>query len=131
MADNISNKYEASFLASILKVAELCKDSICICLQIDSNTKKVINITFSKEFANYGKGLFIRRGDKIYSGSLANSLTKRDSSFHYQIYKDPSDWFPDFRGSSEAILHEWSFKMGDNIITFLELIDTSLYKLYF
>ena len=48
----------------------------------------------------------------------------------HQQYQNPRDWFPNFKGSEDAILHEWAFDMGENIITFLELIDTSIYSLY-
>lgn len=49
---------------------------------------------------------------------------------NHQLCSSPQDWFPNFIGSDEAELHEWSFDMGENIITFLELIDTSMYSLY-
>ena len=129
--ENLSLKYDASFMAAALRTASLMNDSICICLQISKNTKKIINMTWSKAFSEYKRGLFISRNTEPYSGSIAASLIKVTSTLcTHQLCKSPSDWFPDFRGSNEAQLHDWSFDMGENIITFLELIDTSIYSLY-
>ena len=129
--DNLSNKYDASLLASALKAASLMEDSCCICLQINPDTKKIVNLQYSKAFGEYKRGLYISRGSEIYSNSIAGSLIRGNFRSEYQKYTDPKDWFPGFYGSDEAELHEWSFLIGDNIITFLELIDTSEYKLHF
>lgn len=129
--NNISEKYDASITASALKTASLMNDSICICLMIDPLNNKIINVKYSKAFADYGKGLYLDRNSEIYKGSMTSSLIKRgDQGYNYQKYKTPSDWFPNFYGSEEAELHEWAFYIGENIITFLELVDTSDYKLY-
>ncbi len=131
IVDNISEKYDASKTASALKVASLMKDSICICLMINPSQKKIIKVQYSQSFAEYKRGLYLDANSLIYKGSVANSLIVRgDQGYNYQKYTDPSDWFPQFRGDSEATLHEWSFKIGDSIITFLELIDTSEFSLY-
>ena len=106
-------------------------DSICVCLQINKQSKKIINFKYSDAFRDYKKGLFIEKNSEPSSGTLANSLIKSKTICTHQTYNNPSDWFPNFYGSSEAKLHEWSFDMGENIITFLELIDTSEYNLYF
>ena len=36
-----------------------------------------------------------------------------------------------FYGNDNAYINEWAFKVGPSIITFLELVDTSEYSLYF
>lgn len=129
--DNLSLKYDASIMASALKAASLMNDSICICLQISKNTGNIINFKYSNAFREYGKGLFITKNTKPYSGSIASTILKGGISLSaHQLYRCPKDWFPNFRGSEEAELHEWSFDMGENIITFLELIDISMYSLY-
>lgn len=129
--NNLSLKYDTSIMASALKAASLMNDSICICLQISKNNGKIINFKYSNAFREYGKGLFITKGTNPYSGSIANTILKGKISLSsHQLYRCPKDWFPNFRGSEEAELHEWSFDMGENIITFLELIDTSIYSLY-
>ena len=129
--NNLSLKYDTSIMASALKAASLMNDSICICLQISKNNGKIINFKYSNAFREYGKGLFITKGTNPYSGSIANTILKGKISISsHQLYRYPKDWFPNFRGSEEAELHEWSFDMGENIITFLELIDTSMYSLY-
>ncbi len=128
---NLSNKFDASVMASALRTANLMNDSICICLQINKQSKKIINFRYSNAFKDYKRGLFIEKNTEPYSGSVANSLIKGTTICTYQYYNNPSDWFPNFYGSQEAKLHEWSFDMGENIITFLELIDTSDYNLYF
>ena len=129
--NNLSLKYDTSIMASALKAASLMNDSICICLQISKNNGKIINFKYSNAFREYGKGLFITKGINPYSGSIANTILKGEISLSsHQLYRCPQDWFPNFRGSEEAELHEWSFDMGENIITFLELIDTSIYSLY-
>ena len=56
---------------------------------------------------------------------------KGNDRFNYQKYNDPKDWFPNFYGNNEAYLNEWAFKIGSCVITFLELVDTSEYALYF
>ena len=128
--NNLSLKYDTSIMASALKAASLMNDSICICLQISKNNGKIINFKYSNAFREYGKGLFITKGINP-SGSIANTILKGEISLSsHQLYRCPQDWFPNFRGSEEAELHEWSFDMGENIITFLELIDTSIYSLY-
>lgn len=128
---NISEKYDASITASALKTASLMKDSICICLMINPLENKIIKYEYSQAFADYKKGLYLDYNSAIYKGSMTSSLIKRgDQGYNYQKYKTPSDWFPNFYGSEEAELHEWAFYVGENIITYLELIDTSDYKLY-
>lgn len=129
--NNLSLKYDTSLIASSLKAASLMNDSICICLQINKSSGKIINLKYSNAFREYGKGLFIAKNSYPYSGSLANNILKgRMSMCNHQLCSSPQDWFPNFIGSDEAELHEWSFDMGENIITFLELIDTSMYSLY-
>ncbi len=128
---NLSSKYDTSIMASSLKAASLMNDSICICLQINKGSGKIINLKYSNGFSEYGKGLFIAKNSYPYSGSLANGILKgKISTCNHQLCSSPQDWFPNFKGSNEAELHEWSFDMGENIITFLELIDTSMYSLY-
>ena len=128
---NLSSKYDTSMMASALKAASLMNDSICICLQINKSSGKIINLRYSTGFSEYGKGVFIEKNSYPYSGSLANSILKgRCTICNHQKCNSPRDWFPYFKGSDEAELHEWSFDMGENIITFLELIDTSIYSLY-
>lgn len=128
---NLSTKYDTSIIASALKAASLMNDSICICLQINKSSGKIINLKYSNGFSEYGRGLFISKNSYPYTGSLANSILKgRSSVCNHQKCSSPRDWFPNFKGSDEAELHEWSFDMGENIITFLELIDTSMYSLY-
>lgn len=127
----ISSRYDASMMASALKTASLMDDSICICLQISKTDKTIIGFKYSKAFKEYGKGLFIAKNSEPYSGSLTNALLRGSTTIcTHQQYQNPRDWFPNFRGGEDAILHEWAFDMGENIITFLELIDTSLYSLY-
>ncbi len=46
-------------------------------------------------------------------------------------FGDPKGWFPKFYGNDNAYINEWAFKVGPSIITFLELVDTSEYSLYF
>lgn len=131
IVNNISEKYDASLTASALKTASLMQDSICICLMVNPQKKEIIKVQYSKAFADYGRGLYLDKNSAIYSGSMTNSFIKRgDQGYNYQKYTAPSDWFPNFRGSDEAELHEWAFYIGENIITYLELIDTSDYKLY-
>lgn len=129
--NNLSLKYDTSIMASALKAASLMNDSICICLQISKNSGKIINFKYSNAFREYGKGLFIQKNTNPYPGSIASTILKgRMPLSAHQLYRCPKDWFPNFRGCEEAELHEWSFDMGENIITFLELIDTSMYSLY-
>jgi len=107
------------------------KDSICICLMINPLENKIIKVQYSQAFADYGKGLYLDKNSAIYKGSMTSSFIKRgEQVYNYQKYTKPSDWFPNFYGSDEAELHEWTFYVGENIITFLELIDISDYKLY-
>ena len=130
--NNLSKKYDTSLMASALKTASLMNDSICICLQISKRSGKIINLKYSSGFREYGNGLFIAKNSCPYDGSIASSILKEKViSYTHQLCSSPKDWFPNFKGSNEAKLHEWSFDMGENIITFLELIDTSKYKLYF
>lgn len=129
--NNLVLKYDASMMASVLRAASLMNDSICICLQINKITGKIIKFQYSRGFGEYRKGLFITKNSSPYAGSIASSLLKGSSvSCVHQTYNSPQDWFPDFKGSEDAKLHEWSFDMGENIITFLELIDTNIYSLY-
>lgn len=127
----ISFKYDASMTASALKTASLMDDSICICLQTSKTSKTIISFRYSKSFKEYGNGLFVVKNSEPYSGSLTNALLRGSTTMcTHQQYQNPRDWFPNFKGSEDAILHEWAFDMGENIITFLELIDTSIYSLY-
>ncbi len=97
-------------MASALKTASLMNDSICICLQISKSSGKIINLKYSNAFREYGKGLFIAKNSYPYSGSIANNILKGNPSIYtHQLYHTPQDWFPNFRGSGEAELHEWSF----------------------
>lgn len=92
---------------------------------------KIIKVQYSQAFAEYKKGLYLDSNSEIYKGSMTNSLIKRgDQGYNYQKYTNPTDWFPSFCGNNEAELHEWSFYVGENILTYLELVDTSEYKLY-
>ena len=86
---------------------------------------------YSDSFRNYKRGLYFDRNSQIYSDSITNSLMKGNDRFNYQKYDDPKDWFPNFYGNNEAYLNEWAFKIGSCVITFLELVDTSEYALYF
>ncbi len=132
IAETIAKEYDTSFMAAILKVANLCNDSICVCLQIDPKTKKILNLRWSKEFSNYGKGLFIDRQSCIREDSIANSIANGDLSLNGKSRTDynPTCWFPNFRGNLDAKIFEWSCLMGNNIITFLEIEDSSLYSLH-
>ena len=131
IVNNLSLKYDTSIMASALKTASLMNDSICICLQISKSAGKVVNLKYSSAFQEYGKGLFIAKNSYPYFGSIANDILKGNVPHcTHQLCSSPKDWFPQFWGSDEAELHEWSFDMGENIITFLELIDTSEYSLY-
>lgn len=128
---NISEKYDASITASALKAASLMNDSICICLIINPLKNEIVKVEYSQAFADYKKGLYLDKNSAIYKGSMTSSFIKRgEQVYNYQKYTNPSDWFPNFYGSEEAELHEWVFYVGENIITYLELIDTSAYKLY-
>ena len=129
--ENISKKYDTSFTATALKVAKLLKDTNCICIQFDANTKQIIQYKYSDSFGKYGKGLYFDRNSQVYGGSITNSLMRGNEGCYYQKYSDPKDWFPNFYGSNEAYLNEWAFRIGSNIITFLELVDISEYSLYF
>ncbi len=129
--DNVSKKYDTSKTASALKAASLMNDSICICLMVNPVESKIIKVQYSQAFAEYKKGLYLDKNSDIYKGSITNSLIKRgDLGYNYQKCASPSNWFPNFYGSSEAVLHEWAFSIGGNIITFLELIDLSEYQLH-
>ena len=86
---------------------------------------------YSDSFRDYKRGLYFDRNSEIYSDSVTNSLIKGDERFCYQKYNDPKYWFPNFYGSDSAYLNEWAFRIGSCIITFLELVDTSKYSLYF
>lgn len=131
IVENISKKYDTSFTATALKVVKLLKDINCICIQFDADTKQVIQFKCSDSFKDYRRGLYFDRNSEIYSGSITNSLMKGDDRFCYQKYDTPKDWFPNFYGNDNAYLNEWAFSIGSSIITFLELVDTSEYSLYF
>lgn len=131
ITENISQKYDTSFTATALKVVTLLKDINCICIQFDADTKQIMQYKYSDSFRDYKRGLYFDRNSQIYSGSITNSLMKGNDRFNYQKYDDPKDWFPNFYGNNEAYLNEWAFKIGSCVITFLELVDTSEYALYF
>lgn len=131
IVENISKKYDTSFTATALKVVKLLKDINCICIQFDADTKQIIQYKYSEAFGSYKKGLFFNRDSKIYGGSVTSSLMKGNDKSYYQKYNDPKDWFPNFYGNDSAYLNEWAFKVGPSIVTFLELVDTSEYALYF
>ena len=131
IVENKSKKYDTSFTATALKVVKLLKDINCICIQFDADTKQIIQYKYSEAFGSYKKGLFFNRDSKIYGGSVTSSLMKGNDKSYYQKYNDPKDWFPNFYGNDSAYLNEWAFKVGPSIITFLELVDTSEYALYF
>lgn len=131
IVENISKKYDTSFTATALKVVKLLKDINCICIQFDADTKQIIQFKYSDSFRDYKRGLFFDRNSQIYSGSITNLLMRGDDRFCYQRYDDPKDWFPKFYGNDNAYINEWAFKVGPSIITFLELVDTSEYSLYF
>ena len=131
IVENISKKYDTSFTATALKVVKLLKDINCICIQFDADTKQIIQFKYSDSFKDYRRGLYFDRNSEIYSGSITISLIKGDDRFCYQKYDTPKDWFPNFYGNDNAYLNEWAFRVGSSIITFLELVDTSEYSLYF
>lgn len=64
--------------------------------------------------------------DSKFADDSEYAITELSKGGQRQIYINSK-----FYGNDNAYLNEWAFRIGSCIITFLELVDTSEYSLYF
>lgn len=128
-ATEISGLYDVSIITAMRKIAQL-NDDIAICIGTNLKTKKIDLLTYSKSFKEYKKGLYIEKYSIVPEKTIAYELLNDNRKHEGQknIWS-PDKWFINFYGSENAKLYEWSYKIGNYILTFLALEDLSLYDM--
>ena len=115
-----------------MRLISLNKDAIGVILFIDTADGKIKWYKATEAFRNYKNGVWINVGTTIPCQSIANDLLKNDlrqdgmpNNMNIEI------WFPDYRGQNQIKFKECSVSFSKYIMTYLEIIDTSDYDLYF
>ena len=131
-AKAISERFKVSNQVAIMRLISLNKDAIGAILFIDTKEGKIKWYKATETFRNYKNGVWINVGTTIPTRSVAHDLLKNDlrqdgvpNNMNIDI------WFPGYRGKNQITFKECSVHFSKYIMTYLEIIDTSEYNLYF